>query len=235
MKGLQIALLVVAVSVGFAAAKAKFSPAAIGDSFRNARNIFPALNGGDRVTRQQQCTQEQMNELIQSYPLDCAIAFGSLDNDTFDLTAIELICQPRCGDPLIEFNRQCYGEEGQQHNDLLVQLCATNEQGVRCYIAAATLYATLGSRCLDAPSVSTCSGLTCSNVQAGVTSVGCCINLADETGGSDDLTDTLEDVCPGIDITDKKCKDSSLSGALPLAAAAGTLLGALAAVVSIVV
>lgn len=229
MKGVTALLLVAAI--GFAAAvEVKIS--AVGNSFRN---VFLS---GARTTRQDKsCTLQEAQQLLESFNKDCAPALDAVDDtlleqlDPAEFKALgDVICQPRCGNPYIQYNRKCVGDPaGQQMINTVLQLCGTNSQGKSCYSADVINALRSGfGNCEAVPA--TC---TCSSIQAGINSVGCCINVVDE-GGAANITGFLKTVCSDLNIPDP-CEKSSLSGAMAPIVHMGTIFGTLAVLFSLVV
>ena len=237
MKFVTVLLLVAAV--GFtAAAEVKIQqrlPAVVGiaNSFRSY--VFLSQTGA-QTTRQAQpsCTQN----ILDVVPQDCingATAVNDellekLDPATFKALG-DVICQPRCGDPYIEYSRNCLGGQGgQQIIDGFVQFCGINSQGKSCYsedVISALRVPGFGS-CKTDP-----SSCNCPTIQAGIDSVGCCINIVDG-GGILDITGMLQEVCSSLNIPEP-CVESSLSGAVAPIVHMGALFGTLVVLLSLVV
>lgn len=198
-------LLTIAVLFGFVVmTDAAF---AIADVVQHV--LFPQT--GDRVTRRQlqpECTDEQLQNLTVSFPQDCFPLGGNLDTtgvEQLEPMAVakfaEIFCQPRCGNPLVAIYKECFDNSDRKISEFILQLCAENSQGNRCYSTEVTsaINATfLDSNC-SAEVVATSCSPRCRNVlQATTTAIECCINIVN-VGGLFNVTSTIQESC-GISI-----------------------------------
>lgn len=121
----------------------------------------------------------------------------------------ETICHPRCGNPIVELNEVCHGDDRNQVTEFLVQLCAENGQGNRCYAAdvVSAVNATFAdSECSAtlAGNTTSCSPSCRSKLQATVEAVGCCITIFDvnvlfAADSTSNTTRIIREVC-GVDL-----------------------------------
>lgn len=158
-----------------------------------------------RTKRQANC-----DNIIEFLPIECT---AGLDLANFGFHVFDIFggrfCQPRCGNPLIDYFQQC----GTPHLvEFVVQLCARNSQGVPCYsLSVASALNTTFTACsatLAGSNNATCSSGCQTALQATLPTVGCCINAV--TAGSSNLfVNNLEDC--GEDIPEP-CSESTLSG-----------------------
>lgn len=110
-----------------------------------------------------------------------------------------------------------------------IQFCGINSQGKSCYSADVVNSIRAGFELCETDP----SSCTCSNVQDGIDSVGCCINVVDD-GGAVNITGVLQEFCNNLNIP-KPCEKSSLSGAMaPTVHNMGALTGAFAVLLSLV-
>ena len=135
------------------------------------------------------CITNGLQNFLANYPQDCASEFaavlsltsgGSFNQDAIT-AAYRLICQPRCGDPIIEFYNRCNAPR-----DLIDSVrgtCARNSAGRLCYEL-------LGNLITDLTRVSTnCNSqfttVCSSDCQNALTTLGnnsgCCINVLNVT------------------------------------------------------
>lgn len=192
-----------------------------------------------RVSRQTDCTVEQMQKILGNYPEDCLSGLEAINItqlQVLDQTQVAefgaIFCQPRCGNPLVKFYQTCFGELGKPISTFFIQLCAKSPQGVDCYSVnaistikvAATNCSTIGET-----NATACASSCQSSLQSTVTSIDCCINLLN-VGGLINTTGILQEYCsvevPGF------CTKSTLSGALALTM--GIFTGVLAVLLAII-
>ena len=218
-------LFVVAIGTGLAVAEeAKTSPFVDGILLTNGGKLGAPSN--KQIT---DCSVEDAVLFYSSFfPQDCLTAAQSLDFSELtpgDPTEVvkygEIFCNPRCGDPLIRYTRTvCPTIEGQNLRNQLIQLCAMNSQGRRCYSATvASYYSPIIRYCTSSVCTSSCR----SSVQTAITAIGCCVNALVNDA------DVVEDVC-GVNLP-QPCSGSTISGAV--APTVGIITGAFALLLTI--
>ena len=131
------------------------------------------------------CDQNELTNIFQNYPRDCLSALSNLDlrgiqNANIDAitAAYRIICQPRCGNPIITFYNRCGFS---QFTGIVRGLCSSNSAGTSCYEE-------FGSIVSDGTQVtsncnfqsSTCTA-ACQNALTNYGRSGCCINVFNTT------------------------------------------------------
>ena len=183
MKNLVLFLL--SVEIGFVAAvDVQSSATAIADIYRQDISL-----AGRQSTRQVQrnCTDEQIENF---FPPRCLAAaresngtgrIGELDPDALARFGATF-CDPECGNPLLELYETCFDDSvGEQLSAFVIQLCAQNSQGRRCYSEdVATLIREMCVLGIDDPCEAACR----SAVETTVAASGCCINNLDFGGAT---------------------------------------------------
>lgn len=131
------------------------------------------------------CFANNLQDFIANYPQDCASEIaaatssiasinGSLGQDAIT-AAYRLICQPRCGDPLIAYYRQC--NTPQNIIDALRAFCTRIDANVLCYEQVGSIITDLTQVALNCISPSNCTA-DCQNVlTTSARNSGCCINV----------------------------------------------------------
>ena len=123
---------------------------------------------------------------LQNYPSDCLQALRTIDTSGQNIEIPAIICEPRCGQPVINFYLTC-GLDFVVPT--FVELCGTNAMGQRCGtdIVEMTVNRTaieIGSTCAGtflSGSTGQCS-TECRNTLTNATrSPGCCIQLLNTT------------------------------------------------------
>ena len=140
-------LFLVAVGVGSVVAVAPDVLKA-SDAIAGAFRRTLSAPSGTRVTRQA-CTLDETTEILGGYPADCLAGFQTINTSAlmnygqqFDPAVStsfgDLFCQPRCGNPLVEFFNKCLGlgDLGRNLAQFFV-LCA-EYNGKSCYSAVVT-------------------------------------------------------------------------------------------------
>ena len=237
-------LFVVAVGVGSVVAVApdvlKASDA-IADAFRRTLSA----PSGARVTRQA-CTTSEMMAILGGYPEDCVAGLESLNatalmnyGPQFDPSVStsfgELFCQPRCGNPLVEFYNKCFGvgDLGGYLANYFVELCAEYNDN-RCYNAVVTtslnnvfIVCSANSTATNSTnSLSLCPSGCQSALQTSIQESGCCVNILN-FGGLINITGIIfEDIC-SVDVPGN-CESSTLGSSAMAPSTMGSLVGALA-------
>ena len=135
------------------------------------------------------CITNGLQNFLATYPQDCTSQFsaalslttgGSLNQDAIT-AAYRLICQPRCGDPIIEFYNRCNAPR-----DLIDSVrgaCARNSAGRLCYELVGNLITDLTRVSTNCNSQSTTACQSdCQNALTTLGSnSGCCINVLNVT------------------------------------------------------
>ena len=123
---------------------------------------------------------------LQNYPSDCLQALRTIDTSGQNIEIPAIICEPRCGQPVINFYLMC-GLDFVVPT--FVELCGTNAMGQRCGtdMVEMTVNRTaieIGSTCANtflSGSTGQCS-IECRNTLTNATrSPGCCIQLLNTT------------------------------------------------------
>lgn len=166
---------------------------------------------GREIREDTGCSATDVNHLSNNLPADCTVAQLNLEAiERSDSNATvrfgNTFCQPRCGNPLLDFYRTCHGEIGQQLSDFFCQLCARNDRGERCYSARVASFIRDTIMACSTSSTSLCQSNCQSALLTAATNVGCCINVLNVGGLFD-----IESICD-IDIPGP-CEESTLSGA----------------------
>ena len=135
------------------------------------------------------CIANDLQDVIANSPQDCAAGFslvtnpnsiisgGAINQDAIT-AAYRLLCQPRCGDPLIALSNRC--NASRDLIDSQRRICARNSAGRLCYEL-------VGNLVTDLTRASTnCNSQSCtSNCRSALTTLrsssGCCINLGNIT------------------------------------------------------
>ena len=83
------------------------------------------------------CDQNELANIFQNYPQDCVSALSNLDlssirNGNVDAVtaAYRIICQPRCGNPIITFYNRCGFS---LFTGIVRGLCSRNSAETSCY------------------------------------------------------------------------------------------------------
>jgi len=134
------------------------------------------------------CIANNLQDFIANYPQDCAsqivaaissiVSNGSLDQDAIT-AAYRLTCQPRCGDPLIAYYRQC--NTPQNIIDAERALCTRNDANVLCYEQVGSIITDLtrvASNCISPPN---CTADCQNALTTSARNSGCCINIYNTT------------------------------------------------------
>ena len=140
-------------------------------------NPQPFLKGINQLTKHSIGSRQVSCNIssIQNYPSDCREVLSSNS---------PMICEPRCGQPLVNFYIRC-GSPGTA--TALVRRCGTTSMGTRCMdrsvdTALATRSNEIGMAChgtiLSGDQCTTECRNTLTNVRQ---SLGCCLNLMDTT------------------------------------------------------
>ena len=135
------------------------------------------------------CSRSQVANIFENYPPDCAAQLTNLDaSDIVDqnartlTTAYRIICQPRCGNPIITFYSRCGYS---QYIGITRGVCTRNDAGIFCYEEFNTLLP-------NEQRVVTQCGIPRSSFQVCTTGCqnalitwrsenGCCINVLNST------------------------------------------------------
>ena len=131
------------------------------------------------------CDRNELANIFQNYPQDCVSALGNLDLTTIRngnvnaiTAAYEVICRPRCGNPIITFYNRCGFS---QFTGIVRGLCSRNSAGTSCYEE----FGSIASRETQVTSncnfqSSTCTA-ACQNALTNYGRSGCCINVFNTT------------------------------------------------------
>jgi len=134
------------------------------------------------------CLANNLQDFIASYPQDCAseinaatssIASNSSPVQDAITAAYRLICQPRCGDPLIAYYRQC--NTPQNIIDAQRAFCTRNDANVLCYEQVGSIITDLtrvASNCISPPN---CTAGCQNALTTSARNSGCCINIYNTT------------------------------------------------------
>ena len=140
------------------------------------------------------CITNGVQDFLANYPRDCAPAFSSVFNPSNVVSgssinqeaitaAYRLICQPRCGDPLIAYYNRC--KAPRDIIDSFRYECARNSAGRLCYELAGNLVTDL-ARVSTNCDISTDCTTGCQNaLTAFASNSGCCINTLNLTDFND--------------------------------------------------
>ena len=195
--------------------------------------VHPALSqNGRRMRRQDDCTDQQTAAFASKLPADCPIpTIGEFDAALF--ASLGSLCdRPECGNVIVEYFETCFGELGQNVGAFLIQLCAQNSNGERCYSSGVISSVDSTNTACKLTANGTLNDSCCQSWETTVTDVDCCINLLN-VGGLVNATGLIQDlICPNITIPGP-CGGSTLGGpttASPTTAAGETVLGAVALV-----
>ena len=130
------------------------------------------------------CITNGLQDFLANYPQDCAseiatatssiIRSGSLDQAVYT-AAYRLICQPRCGNPIIAYYRQC--NTPQDIIDSMRALCTRNDANVLCYEQVSTIISDLTQVASNCISPSTCTAGCQNALTTSERNSGCCINI----------------------------------------------------------
>ena len=135
------------------------------------------------------CITNGLQNFLATYPQDCASQFsaalglttgGSVNQDAI-IATYRLICQPRCGDPFIEFYNRCNAPR-----DLIDSVrgaCARNSAGRLCYELFGNLLTDLtrvSTNC-NMQSTTACSSECQNALSTFGSNSGCCINIINTT------------------------------------------------------
>ena len=135
------------------------------------------------------CIKNGLQNFSANYSQDCGSEFsaalgltsgGSLNQDAIT-AAYRLICQPRCGDPIIEFYNRCNAPR-----DLIDSVrgaCTRNSAGRLCYELVGNLLTDLtrvSTNC-NMQSTTACSSECQNALSTFGSNSGCCINIKNTT------------------------------------------------------
>lgn len=131
------------------------------------------------------CIANNTQDFIANYPQDCttqltaafssiAVSNGPLNQDAITV-AYRLICQPRCGDPLIAYYRQCNAP--QDIIDAQRALCTRNDANVLCYEQLGSIITDLFRVTSNCISPSSCTADCQNALTTSARNSGCCINI----------------------------------------------------------
>ena len=135
------------------------------------------------------CSQDQFDNIFANYPPDCVAQLRNLDvSDIVDqnadaLTArYRIICQPRCGNPIITFYSRCgYSQD----IGIIRGVCTKNDAGIFCYEEFNTLFSNedrVVTRCgIPRSSFQVCTTGCRSSLITWRSENGCCINILNST------------------------------------------------------
>ena len=143
------------------------------------------------------CDVNQVQDIFANYPQDCVSALGNLDlsgilngNPTALIEAFRIICQPRCGNPILTFYSQCGLS---QFVGPLRGFCSRNADGTFCYedfVRVLSDASQVESSC-NLISSTNCSMACQNSLNTFVTNSGCCINVLNNTATSASSSQTL--------------------------------------------
>ena len=153
------------------------------------------------------CSSQMRTTLVSAIPEDCIsnlnITTGSflLDfffiNDLFRVNpatltaALNVVCQPRCGNPIAQLYRDC----GNPVAQTIRYLCSTNAVGSRCYERFDPLFANADQSLFGCSSSTVSCSPTCSSALTTLRSnTGCCVNFLNDSAvfGGSLILQTLE-------------------------------------------
>ena len=138
------------------------------------------------------CIANGLQDLVADSPQDCASAFsvatnpasivsgGSVNQDAIT-AAYRLICQPRCGDPLIALYNRCNAPRFSI--DSVRGTCARNSAGRLCYELVSNLITDLtrvSTNC-NMQSTTACTSECQNALRTFGSDSGCCINVLNVT------------------------------------------------------
>ena len=168
-------------------------PQVTSSALQGALEALQFLSTSSVTKRQTQifgtCSRNQVANIFADYPLDCAAQLSNLDvsgimnQNAGALTAeYRIICQPRCGNPIITFYSRCGYS---QYIGITRGVCTRNDAGVFCYEEFNTLLP-------NEQRVLTQCGIPRSSFQVCTTGCqnalitwrsenGCCINILNST------------------------------------------------------
>ena len=168
-------------------------PQATSSALQGALEAVQFLSTSSVTKRQTQifgtCSRSQVANIFENYPLDCAAQLSNLDvsdivgENAGTLTAAyRVICQPRCGNPIITFYSRCGYS---QYIGITRGVCTRNDAGMFCYEEFNTLLS-------NEQRVVTQCGIPRSSFQVCTTGCrnalitwrcvnGCCINVLNST------------------------------------------------------
>lgn len=152
--------------------------------------------------RQTGCTTQETNDLLSAIPEDCirdlnTITGGFLlniffNNDLFQLNpatltaAFNVVCQPRCGNPIVRFYRDCGNPP--QAAETFRYLCSTNAAGSQCFERFDPLLPNANQSLFSCSTSNILCSSSCSNALTTLRSnTGCCVNFLNDSavfGGS---------------------------------------------------
>ena len=131
------------------------------------------------------CDQNELANIFQNYPQDCVSALSNLDlssirNGNVDAVtaAYRIICQPRCGNPIITFYNRCGFS---QFTGIVRGLCSRNSAETSCYEEFDSITSgetQVRSNCNFQSSTCTAA---CQNALTNYGRSGCCINVFNTT------------------------------------------------------
>ena len=123
---------------------------------------------------------------LTSYPTDCLQALTNLGTNPTSFP--DILCQARCGGPLIDFYNNC---NLQTVSNALMASCATNAAGQRCISTAAIQATTSTSQQITTNCATAIAGGTCTdacrnalNTARQSQSPGCCLINVLSVGGT---------------------------------------------------
>ena len=166
-------------------------PRATSSSFQDAVEIAQFVTTGSIHKRQNirigQCDSNQVQTIFADYAQNCLSALTNLDltgissrNPTTLTEVYRIICQPRCGNPILTFYSQCGLS---QFADILRGFCSRNADGTLCYEDFVRVIPDAGrvaSSC-NFFSSAVCSMACRDALNNYVTNSGCCINVLNNT------------------------------------------------------
>lgn len=145
------------------------------------------------------CDAARTQALLGSYPDTCD--YSSVDVDqirNFNPNELDkfggIFCPSQCGDPIVEFLRECLSNSGQNFVNFFSQFCAVSSQNSRCHTAS---FLTSIRASYDACEGDTASQGCCAAATLAVTTTGCCVNLLN-VGGLVSTTSQIPSSCVAI-------------------------------------
>ena len=142
--------------------------------------------------RQTNCDVSQ----LANYPFDCMQAVNTFGTSDTSGMVPAVLCEPRCGQPLINFYLTCGFDFVVP---TFVQRCGTNAMGQRCgtdmvRMAINTTAIEIGSNCAGTVFFGSNCTSDCRNVLTNATrSPGCCIQLLNTTAITPNFTNPVID------------------------------------------
>ena len=135
------------------------------------------------------CSRNQVANIFANYPRDCAAQLGNLDvsgilglNAAALTATYRIICQPRCGNPIITFYSRCGFS---QYIGVTRGVCTRDDAGVFCYEKFNTLVpneqAVMTQCRLPRSSFQVCTTGCQSALITWRNENGCCINILNST------------------------------------------------------